>query len=784
MTNFNLSSFVVSLGLGFASTSAFAVCTEVEKKAFDVVASEVGSACVGILHPSNPVASDGINGDIIWKQSGKSLRVGSAVDKFVVVNNGMLMVVYEGNKVSVQFWDLATQKTKKCSQDVSAREVTQGTISFDVGVDFINVRSKLSSKSFFSNCQDSGDTTVYTALTAADRAVLDQFRDGDRPNDLTNAEVAAGLNEILGRDEMVDTMIATVSNREGRSTLLWGPAGVGKTTLAERLAQRIVRKQVPVWLQDWSVYLISLGKMGEEGVKGRSEKKMSDLVAAASGKKVILVMDEIHQLVGLGTGKDDSTDVTEIMKTNLANGQLAVIGTLTDNKDEMPLLRTKEAFFSRFSKIYVGEPDDKVLLEIYKSRAKKETKKYGMEFSEEVLKKLLQLTRQYVPTENNPRIGIRMIETVASLYGTKNSARGYQVTIQDFRNAVGTYANIPALTNSAASNKEGRTFKEIVKNFRADLSKDYIGQDSAKDAVYRTLVRVAAGNQKADRPSGIFLFLGPSGVGKTFMAEKFASMLNLKYQVWAMSQYQNESNIANFLGAPPTYVGYNPAGGELTRFINNNPSAVLNFDEADKSEPRILDMLINLMETGKIRDNSNVEASLRNGYLFFTSNFGMPLIDAYDREVLKIPDESQGKYSKKYDGYIPRDEEELKKELLNQLLGTAFGTYFAGRIGISNIVIFHHHNSEEARKIAELEIKKVVKALNAQYVVEVDKSVVDYIATHGVSFQFGARKVRDLAESMISFPVSEKVMSLEDGSFSKLRVSLKAGKNVDVEAIK
>ncbi len=775
--------------LSFVSTVAFAICTDAEKKSFDTVVSDKGSVCVGVLNANNPKATDGIDGDLIWNQSGRSSRVGAAVDKVVVVNTGVLMVGYSGNKASVQYWDAATQKTKKCSEDVSARDVMQGNVSFDTGVDFIRVRSKILAKTYFANCDDNGDATVYAELTPADRAVLEEFKDSTvKSNDLTHPEVYPTLNEIIGRDDLVKQVIATIAAREKRSSLLWGPAGVGKTALAERLAQLIVRKQVPEWLQGWSVYMISLGKMGEEGTKGLSEKKMERIVSAASGKKVILVMDEIHQLIGLGTGKDDNTDVTEVMKTNLANGQLAVIGTLTDSAGEMPVLRTKDAFFSRFNKIRVGEPDESVLLAIYKSRAKKENKRYGIEFPDEILKKVLDLTRRYIPTENNPRIGIGVIETVAANLNLKNVEKGYKVTLQDIRNQVGSMSNNQQLMNTG-NEKESRSFKEVVKAFKTDMSKKYIGNEEAVNAIHRSLLITAAGNSKPNRPAGIFLFLGPSGVGKTYLAELTASHFGMKHKLWGMNQYKAEHSLQSFLGAPPSYVGYKEGGGELTQFINNHPSSVLIFDEADKGHPDILQAFITLMDTGKVKDNSGIEANFTNGFMFFTSNFAMDLINAYDTQVLGIADETKGQYSEKYKGYVPKDEDELKTEILNKLQTEgAFGSYFAGRIGFENIIIFHHHNPENAAKIAQLEIKSVIKEMDANYKVEVDKSVYDYIIANGFSFHYGARKVRDMAKSLIAYPVSQKVVELEDGTFSAVKVSLALDKKnkpvVNVEVVK
>jgi ATP-dependent Clp protease ATP-binding subunit ClpA len=766
------------------------VCTDADKKSFDTIVANTDNYCVGVLNPSNKNASDGIDGDIIWKQAGKEVRVGSAVDRVVVVPSGVLMVGYTGSKAAVHYWDLATKKTKKCSEDVSARDVMQGITGFDLGTDFIRVRGKTTSKTYFANCSDNGEMTVFAELTKADRAVLEQFKDSNvKSNDLTDPEVYPTLNEIMGRDEITRQVIATISAREKRSSLLWGPAGVGKTAIAERLAQMIVRKEVPEWLNGWSVYMISLGKMGEEGVKGLAEKKMQSIIAAASGKKCILVMDEIHQLIGLGTGKDDNTDVTEVMKTNLANGQLAVIGTLTDSSNEMPLLRTKDAFFSRFNKIQVGEPDPSVLLAIYKNRAKKETKRYGIEFPEEILKQLLALTKRYMPTENNPRIGIGVIETVAANLSLKGVEKGYKVTLQDIRNQVGSMSNNKQLMNTGSEKEGGRSFKEIVKAFKNEMGQKYIGNETAVDAIHRSLLITAAGNAKPTRPAGIFLFLGPSGVGKTYLAELTAQHFGMKSKLWGMNQYKAEHSLQSFLGAPPSYVGYKEGGGELTQFINNNPSSVLIFDEADKGHPDILQSFITLMDTGKIKDNSGIEANFTNGFLFFTSNFAMDMINAYDTEVLKIVDETQGAYSEKYKGYIPKDEDELKTEILNRLQTEgAFGTYFAGRIGFENIIIFHHHNPENSAKIAKLEIKSVIKEMDANYKVEVDKSVFDYIIANGFSFHYGARKVRDMAKSLIAYPVSQKVVELEDGTFSGVKVSLTLDKKnkpvVNVEVMK
>ena len=798
----NAKNYFLSLGAAFLlvwSGSSFAddntqsdspsqessFCQALRNEGYDKVIEGALGGCAALVKGENPLSSDFIDGDLLWITQDEIKRVGPYPRDVVVHPQGLLMVMQNGGNVQLQSWD-PESGVKVCVPDISLQQIHNKKVRFVMGPDFIRHHRKTESHTYFHDCQNKGREKVYAPLTQEDRKVLERFKTGTLTNDLTAPERAKLLPEIIGRDVIVDDIIAKLRSDSKRSTLLWGPAGVGKTAIVERLATRIARGEVPDWLKGWSVYLINLGTLAEEGVKGKSQKKMAELIGAAEDKKVILLMDEIHQLVGMGSSSDNKSDITEVMKTSLANGQLAVIGTLTDNKHEVALLRTKEAFFSRFSKIPVDSPPDNVLMMIYQHRARKLMRKFKIQFTEKTINKMIEMSRHYIPKEHHPRIGITLMENIASRLENENPNKSatVKVSTQDIKSEIAVYANIDVLKKG----DDGRTFEERVVSFRDDVQGRFIGQGAAIETVYRSLSMYAAGVQDKERPAGVFLFLGPSGVGKTYLAELVAQQFGLAYKEWPMSQFTDDSNVTTFLGAPPSYVGYNPAGGLLTQWINNNPASVLNFDEIDKADPRILEALMGLMENGRIVDNSGVEARFNNGLIFFTSNFGMDLIDAYDKQILGIQDPDEPVDAKPYEGPIPQTEAELKATILGQLRAHGrMGTYIAGRIGESRMVIFHHLDSEESRSVAKLTVKRALKRLNTKVKVEVDASVIDFIVRHGFSFSYGARRARQIVDDYVTFPVAERILSIGDQNFKYLKVVSNPGskkKPTKVEVIK
>jgi len=778
----NSTIFTTAFALVFSGNVWAGVCSSesVQSQYDSVVSSASSKTCAGILKPENFNSRDPINGDLVWlSASSAPIRIGSVPRNLVVTDSGVLRVIAQGHQMRLEFWDASTSKVKLCKGGLKVEDVAKQILSVREGADFIQIRDKTTSVSYFSACENGGKEVVYLDLSLADRKILEKYGSGGELSNLTDPKVAQTLPEILGRDDVVNQIIGNLRSTQKRSTIMWGPAGVGKTAIVYRLAKRISEKQVPEWLMDWSVYNIDIAKLSEEGLKGKTQQKISEVIEASAGKKVILLFDEIHQMVGLGGNDDGGGDVTEALKTTLANGQLAVIGTTTDSGNEVALLRTREAFFSRFAKISIAEPNQEVLMLIYKDKAKKMAQRHGIHFPEALLLELISLTSQYIPNERHPRIGVSLIENLASkmeIQKPERSQGGYTVTLADIRNEIGVYGNVKTLIGEGDASGSGvLSFKQKVAQYKTQMQQEFLSNPQALNTVHRSLVTYAAGNNSEKGPAGVFLFLGPSGVGKTYLAELTAQYFDMKYKEWGMSQYVDDSNITTFLGAPPSFLGYNPAGGLLTQFINQNPTSVLNFDEVDKADPRILEALMGLIDTGKIVDNAGVEAEFKNGFIFLTSNFGMEMIDAYDKHVLGIKDPNEDpRNPRRYNFPIPRTEAELKSTILNQLRADGkLGTYLAGRIGESRIVIFHHLKEHEARMIAKLQVTKALKQLNQKTKVRIDEEVMNYIAKNGFSFDYGARRARDLIREFVLFPVSEKILEFDGRAFKEIVVKIR-----------
>jgi ATP-dependent Clp protease ATP-binding subunit ClpA len=753
---------------------------------FDTIKmSESGTAKVGIRSGRHRMSDDPLEGDLMWiKEDGTMSRIGGKSAGLVVFDNGVLGLYYNGRTATLEYWSADTGKFEICMKDISVKDIKKKDIKFTFGKKFIQYQNKLVYKNYQADCKDSGKIRIYMDLTSTDRETLDKYGPLGGAN-LTDPQVNEVLPEILGRDEIVDSLIANLRNEDKRSTLLWGPPGIGKTAIVYRLARRIVEGDVPEWLKDWSIYNIDFSKLSEEGLKGKAQQKMSEILAASSGKKVILLMDEIHQLIGLGAAGDSKNDVTEILKTDLANGRLAIIGSLTDNKNEMALMRTKEAFYTRFNRLPIDEPNDDVLKVIFTYKAKKLLKKYNVTFSDKMLKNVLELTRQYVPKEKHPRLGLTIMDNVSSKIAMKREKtperdKVYAITIKELKAEIGLYGNIISLMDDPRG--DGRSFIQRVRDFEKDISKKYVGQRTAIDTVSGALNNYAAGLAPEGRPGGIFLFLGPSGVGKSYLAKLVAKQFRFPYKQFPMAQFRDEASSKTLLGAPPTYVGYNPAGGLLTQWINDNPASVLNFDEIDKAHTSVFESLMNLMDEGIIMDSSGIEARFNNGFLFFTSNFEMRTIRRYDVEVLKIGQDNPNPIiNPSYDG--PRNDADLKEFIMNKLMADGkMGTYMTGRVGLENIVLFHHLTKVEAKIIAGFEVKKALAVFDGKdYEVVVDDAILDKIVKDGYNFDLGARPVRGLTVKYITSPLSRKIVELRstDTSFKKLTLSLKVANGIE-----
>lgn len=739
-----------------------------------------GKSCIVLKNPS-VMGAHPLEGDTLLVSSDDKIdRIGKISYKVLGTPKGVLFAVIsedDGSLYEINYWDAATQKTKECTakaeEKISVGAIREGKVSITVGADMIRVTRGLQSKDYVENCENKGKNLVYLDLSKEDRNILEEFRTGGASNNWTNPEVAATFPTILGRDEEVNKVISNLRLSAVRSSLIIGKAGIGKTAIVQALAKKIVAGDVPEFLKDWSIYSIEISKLSDEGVKGKAESKTARLLDAAVGKKVILLFDEMHKLVGKGATNENSSDITETMKTPLADGRLAIIGTTTDDKDEIGLLRLKQAFFQRFNQVYLKELSDDLLLKVFRQEANDMEKKYETVFSEENLRQVLSLTRRYASDQAQPRVSLKVINQVASdlaLEKSNNKKEGkVDVTEEDARNAVGQVANIPSLITKAANSKcGGLSYRDKVKSFIPEMRKGYVGQEEAVVTVQQTLATIAMGMNDPKRPGGVFLFLGPSGVGKTYFGERLGEMFCMPVKIFGMSKYKDESSINAFAGSDKGYVGYNPAGGELTQWIKENPESVLVFDEIDKANPMVLESLIQLLDDGVYTDKAGNEVKFRNGFIIMTSNFGMDLIEAYDKKVLGLKDPREGAFTKPLPHAIPHNLEQLKNEVLNMLEADGkFGSYMAGRVGRDNTIVFHHLNPAETKQIAEMEISKVVKQLGKNNVkVTVQPEIATIIGQEAYDFKIGARRARELADKYV-----------RQSSTSALLKEMTAGKN-------
>ncbi|MGE0614860.1 MAG: AAA family ATPase [Bacteriovoracia bacterium] len=777
-----------SLGLALQAATAIGAsandCVVRHKANFDEVKPAGGGYCVGVMNPNNDRFAEDkdynyVEGSLIWlsDQSDKRIkRIGNIPMQWLVLDKGVIGVYSSGANYSIRYWNSDTLGTRTCKSDIKVEDVKKGTTKIELGKNFIRVASPSGNEDWYGgadgNCT-SKNARAFMNLTSEDRRVLEKYGTSGgtgESNELTNPVVAAKLRMPKGRDGVMKNMIQAMQSQDIRSVLLWGAAGTGKTTIAYGIAKRIAQKDptLPEWIRDWSIYAIDLSKVNEEGALGVAQKKMTEIIQAAAGKKVILLMDEIHQLLGLGARESGSSDVTDALKTPLANGQICIIGTLTGDVAEKGRFDANSAFQRRFSQMMIDEPSDEVLREIFRDYADEMTKKYNVTYDDLALEEMIKLTRQYGNGQKHPAVGINFLDQL-SASKEKNEGEAYAIVVADIKAKVGLMFNVAALKPVDPAKKE-KTMGQKAVVFKAEISKQFIGQTSALDVVQRGLTIYAARGAKPGKPP-VFLFLGPSGVGKTYLAELTAKYFNMPYKEFKMEGYQQEHSVESLKGSPQGYVG-SQEGGALPNWISQNPTSVLNFDEIDKAHPRVLQYLMGLLEQGVVQDGKGNEHTFR-GVVFLTSNYLLEVIEEWDRangiedNEWKATNGDAKPPSTGIGSYTP---EQLKQHLMNLLekpgengQDQKIGSFITGRIGLENIVIFNHFNKEQAKQVAMLEVKSVLKKMKEDYKKDVvpDPALVEHIVSNGFSFKYGARPVRGMAVSLIEGPVAEKMIEME-----------------------
>ncbi len=624
--------------------------------------------------------------------------------------------------------------------------------------------------------------------------------------DLTKSAEEGKLDPVIGRKDEIQRVIQILSRRTKNNPCLIGEPGVGKTAVVEGLAERIIAGDVPELLKGKRVVSIDISSM-IAGAKYRGdfeERIKKALKEVQKAKDVILFIDEIHTIVGAGSA-EGAVDAANILKPLLARGEIQLIGATT-LKEYMKYIEKDAALERRFSKVTVDEPlEDETIQILYGLRDKYEAH-HNVKITDEAIKASVELSSRYINDRFLPDKAVDLMDEAASRVKMKNytepdevrkikdeiekidKSKEDAIRVQDFEKAAKlrdkengmkkdyekakkdwenknskevqnlTYddiADVVAAWTGIPVSKVSESENEKLKNLEENLHKRVIGQDEAVSAVAKAIKRSRMGLKDPNKPIGSFLFLGPTGVGKTELSKALAeslfgtedSMIRID-----MSEYMEAHSTAKLIGAPPGYVGYDEAG-QLTEKVRRKPYSVILFDEIEKAHPDVMNMLLQLLDDGRLTDNQGRTVSFKNTVIIMTSNVGARMIT--DKKTLGFT--SAGDQENKEKEY-----ENIKKEVMGELK-KEFKPEFLNRI--DEIIVFHKLTNDQIRNIVDLMINQVEKLLKAQEIeLKVDDAAKDLIAKKGTDDSYGARPLRRAIQTMIEDKIAEAML---DGKISK-----------------
>ena len=630
----------------------------------------------------------------------------------------------------------------------------------------------------------------------ATTTVLNQFGE-----DMTLRAEEGKYDNIIGREDEIERIIQILSRRTKNNPCLIGEPGVGKTAIVEGLAERIINGEVPENLKSKRIVSMDISGM-VAGAKYRGDFEERIKKALNEVKKagdVILFIDEIHTIVGAGAA-EGAIDAANILKPLLARGEIQLIGATTID-EYRKYIEKDSALERRFSPVDVGEPTENETIEIIKGIRDKYEAHHNVKITDEAITSAVMLSVRYITDRFLPDKAIDLIDEAASQVRMKIFTEPEEIKILEEKIEIISKEKEEAIYNQEF--EKAAQLRDIEKQTKEKLEKEInkwkktkskdvieigeeniaeiiskwtgvpvqkltadeneklthleeklhervIGQNEAVEAVAKAIRRGRVGLKDPKRPIGSFLFLGPTGVGKTELSKALAEILfeNEKAIIRLdMSEYMESHSVSKIIGSPPGYIGFE-SGGQLTEKVRRRPYSVVLFDEIEKAHPDVMNLLLQILEDGKLTDSQGREVNFKNTVIIMTSNLGARHIT--DKKLLG--------FNKKEDFEEERKEyEEIKKEVIKELKHE-LRPEFINRI--DEIIVFHKLNNADIKKITEIMLKKVEERLKSQkYIVEIDSEIVKKILEQGFDNNFGARPLRRTIQNLVEDRISEEILA-------------------------
>ena len=650
-----------------------------------------------------------------------------------------------------------------------------------------------------------------TFQAAGKKSVLEQFG-----IDLTGEAREGKLDPVIGRDKEIERLTHILLRRTKNNPIIIGEAGVGKTAVIEGLSQNIVAGNVPDQLKDKKIIELDLAALiAGASHRGEFEERLKNVIkeVQVSGGKILLFIDEIHTLIGAGEEGGGAMDASNIIKPYLARGQLQLIGTTT-TAEYRKYFEKDKAFQRRFQSVIVDEPDEETAMKMLEVLKEKYEKYHSVVITPDAIKFSVTLSKKYVGERYLPDKAIDLLDEAAAEVKLKHAQGQRQDTElkrADIEKVVSDWTGIPI---TRLTEDEGKKLLQLEDLIHSRL----IDQEEAVAAVSEAVRRGRIGLAAANRPIASFIFLGPTGVGKTELAKTLAEILFGKDDAMVrldMSEYMEKHEVAKLIGAPPGYVGYEE-GGQLTEAVRAKPYSIVLLDEVEKAHPDVFNILLQLLEDGRLTDNKGNTISFKNTIVIATSNIGSSLIQealvsakdkgekaALDQKVPQVPgvpgqvpatspvapvapqvqppgsvaaSATAGSVVGAVSGSVvssngavaavpkvPSQDPQMQKTFadLSKKLMEELTKFFRPELvnRFDGVVIFKPLRKQDMKLIAKINIGKTAKLLKEQgFVLEISDLALEKLGDEGFDPVYGARPLRRLIQSVIENPISIEII--------------------------
>ena len=555
--------------------------------------------------------------------------------------------------------------------------------------------------------------------TSKEESVLEQFT-----LELVALAKTGKIDPVVGRIDEIDRVMQTLCRRKKNNPLLVGEPGVGKTAIAEGLALKISEGDVPDVIKNAKVYALDMGALlAGTKYRGDFEKRLKGIINELSRMDdAILFIDEIHTMVGAGATSGGSMDASNLLKPALARGDLKCIGATT-YQEYRNFFDKDKALSRRFAKIDVEEPSIEDTFTILKGVQHKYEDHHNIKFTDEALQTAIDLSVKYLHDRFLPDKAMDIIDEVGAHFMLRGK-EGVTVKPKEIEAGVAKMMKLPSTVIGTDDTKKLKTLEK-------DLAAHIIGQDKAIAELATAIKRSYAGLNAPNRPIGSFLFVGPTGVGKTALATQLAETMHVHFERIDMSEYMEAHTISRLVGAPPGYVGYEQ-GGLLTEMIKKHPHTVLLLDEIEKAHPDIMNILLQVMDGAKLTDNNGVVSDFKNVILIMTSNIGTK-----EANVMGFHKDNSLKTDKALKAFFA-------PEFMNRL---------------SAVVEFNTLDLTTLISIVDVELDKLNLLLHPKKItVKANKKAKEYLAKEGYDERYGARHIARVIDEKIKEALTDEIL--------------------------